>query len=111
MLVASRTSTPAIASRTSPQSSAVSAIGPSLSSVQQSAIAPCRLTRPYVGRSPVMLQYVEGPRTEPQVSEPIAKGTQPAPTAEPEPLEDPPLHASDAHGEMPGPVKEAFGWR
>src|SRR5215472_11167380 len=111
MLVASRASTPAIASSTRPQSSAVSAIGPSLSSVQQSAIAPWRLTRPYVERSPVMLQYVDGPRIEPHVSEPMANGTQPAPTAEPEPLDDPPLHASGPHGEMPGPVNEAFGWR
>src|SRR5689334_7023983 len=100
-----------MASSTSPQSSAVSAIGPSLSSVQQRAIAPCRLTCPSVGRSPVMPQWVDDPRIEPHVSEPIANGTQPAPTAEPEPLDDPPLHASGAHGEIPGPVNEAFGWR
>src|SRR5262249_30072017 len=110
MLVASRASTPAIASRTSPQSSAVSAIGPSLSSRQQSATAPCGLTRPWGGRTPVILQYAAGRGTDPPVSEPIANGTQPAPTAEPEPLDEPPLHASGAHGEIPGPVNDAFGW-
>ena len=41
----------------------------------------------------------------------MAKGTSPAATAEPEPLEEPPLQASAPHGEMPGPVNEAFGWR
>src|SRR5262249_37837951 len=101
MLVASRASTPAIASSTRPQSSAVSATGPSLSAVQQSATARGRLTRPSVGRSRVMLQYVDGPKIEPHVPEPMANGTQPAPTAEPEPLDDPPLHASGAHGEIP----------
>src|SRR5688572_33458407 len=98
-----------MASSTRPQSSAVSASGPSLSSVQQRAMAPCRLTRPYVGLSPLTLQYVAGPRIEPHVSEPIAKGTRPAPTAAPEPLEEPPLQASAAQGEMPGPVNEASG--
>ena len=47
---------------------------------------------------------------EPHVSEPIANGTAPAPTAEPEPLDDPPLHASAFHGFSPGPVMLAFGW-
>ena len=45
-LVGSFGSAPAIALSTMPQQSAVRAIGPSLSSDQQSAIAPCRLTRP-----------------------------------------------------------------
>ena len=48
---------------------------------------------------------------EPHVSEPIANGTSPAETAEPEPLDDPPLQASRLHGFTPGPVKLAFGWR
>jgi len=100
-----------MASSTRPQSSAVSASGPSLSSVQQSAIAPWRLTRPYVGRSPVTLHSVAGARIEPHVSEPIANGTSPAPTAEPEPLDEPPLHASGDQGEIPGPVNDAFGCR
>ena len=45
-VVGSAGSAPAMASSTRPQSSAVRASGPSLSSVQHSAIAPCRLTRP-----------------------------------------------------------------
>ena len=48
---------------------------------------------------------------EPHVSEPIAKGTRPAATADADPLDEPPLQASGPHGEMPGPVKEAWGWR
>ena len=45
-VVGSAGSGPASAARTKPQSSALRHIGPSLSSVQQSAMAPCRLTRP-----------------------------------------------------------------
>ena len=70
---------------------------------------PNRLTRPNVGRSPVTPQLFAGDNIEPQVSDPIAKGTSPAPTAEPEPLEEPPDHASIFHGFLHGPVKEAFG--
>ena len=46
-------------------------------------------------------------RIEPTVSEPIANGTAPAPTADPEPLEEPPLQASVFQGFRPGPVKAA----
>ena len=42
--------------------------------------------------------------------DPIAKGTAPAPTADPEPLDEPPLQASTFQGFSPGPVKAAFGW-
>src|SRR5215813_13977906 len=89
--VGSAASCPAIAPSTIPQSSAERAIGPSLASVQLSAIAPWRLTRPYVGRNPVTPQNAEGVRIEPEVSEPMAKGTSPAATEAPGPLEDPPL--------------------
>ena len=41
-------------------------------------MAPWRLTRPKVGRSPVTPQRVEGDTIEPQVSLPIAKPTSPA---------------------------------
>ncbi len=57
-----------------------------------------------------MPQKAAGTRIEPPVSEPIAKGTAPAPTAEPEPLEEPPAQASVLQGFRPGPVKAAFGW-
>jgi len=46
---------------------------------------------------------------EPHVSDPMAKGTSPLATAAPDPLDDPPLHASGAHGLMHGPVKDALG--
>ena len=41
----------------------------------------------------------------PQVSVPIAHGTRPAATAEPEPDELPPLHREGFHGFRPGPVR------
>src|SRR5262249_23225524 len=44
-------------------------------------------------------------------SEPSAKGTSPAATAEADPLDEPPLHASSPHGERPGPVNDAWGCR
>ena len=49
---ASSASVPSIAEKTRAQSSADRAIGPTLSIVQESAITPCRLTRPNVGRRP-----------------------------------------------------------
>jgi hypothetical protein len=78
-----------------------------LSSVQQSAIAPCRDTRPYVGRRPVTPHAVDGNRIEPEVSDPIAKPTRPADTAIAEPLDDPPLQYFAFHGVRPGPVNDA----
>jgi hypothetical protein len=59
----------------------------------------------------VIPQLAAGERMEPQVSEPRAKGTSPPATAEPEPLEEPPLHRSGFQGVMPGPVNEACGCR
>ena len=49
-------------------------------------------------------------RIEPEVSEPMAKGTRPAATAAPGPLEEPPLQNAVFHGVSPGPVNEAFAW-
>ena len=63
------------------------------------------------GLSPAKPQYPAGERMEPHVSEPIAKGTSPADTAAPDPLEDPPVHAFASHGLMHGPVNDAVGWR
>src|SRR5206468_2251287 len=90
-VVGSSGSVPARADSTRPQSSAHRHMGPSLSSVQQSAIAPCRLTRPYVGRRPESPQFVDGVMMEPEVSEPMAKATRPAAVEAPAPLELPPL--------------------
>src|SRR2546427_261169 len=82
-------SRPWMRSRTSSQSLAERAIGPSLSSDQESAIAPCRDTRPNVGRSPETPQKDDGHRIDPQVSEPMANGTRPAATAAPAPDDEP----------------------
>src|SRR6266511_5784767 len=107
--VRSALSGPAIASNTTAQSSALRAIGPILSSVQERAIAPCRLTSPYVGRSPVTPQYADGVPIDPDVSDPSAYGTSPAPTAAAEPLDEPPDHRSTFQGLRPGPCSEALG--
>src|ERR1700693_5449981 len=64
-------------------------MGPILSMLQQSAIAPLRLTRPNVGRSPLVPQRVHGETMLPSVSVPIAKPTKPAAVAEAEPAEEP----------------------
>ncbi len=56
-----------------------------------------------------MPQKPAGVVIEPHVSEPIAKPTKPAETADPDPLDEPPdqLGCSSAfQGEMPGPVSE-----
>src|SRR5678816_3603893 len=78
-----------MASRTSAQSSTLRQIGPSLSIVQESAIAPVRGTLPKVGRNPVVPQRVEGDEIDPSVSLPIANPTRPAAVAEAGPAEDP----------------------
>ncbi len=44
---------------------------------------------------------------EPEVSDPMAKGTRPAATALPGPLEDPPDQRVRSQGLIPGPVSEA----
>src|SRR5437762_10135482 len=71
------------------QSSTARQIGPSLSIVQERAIAPVRGIRPNVGRSPVVPHRVDGDEIEPSVSDPIVKATQPADVEEAGPAEDP----------------------
>src|SRR5689334_3802260 len=93
------------------QSSTDRQSGPILSSVQESAIAPRRLTRPYVGRSPVTPQNALGVRIEPDVSDPSANVTRPAAVAAPDPLDDPPDQCSRFQGLSPGPVSDADGYR
>ncbi len=66
--------------------------------LQLSAMAPVRLTRPYVGRSPVTPQREAGETIEPQVSLPIANGTRPAETALAEPADEPLEPCSRFHG-------------
>src|SRR5215471_18938124 len=71
------------------QSSTVRQMGPSLSMVQDRAMAPVRGTKPKLGRRPVVPQRVEGEEIEPSVSDPMAKATQPEAVAEAEPADDP----------------------
>src|ERR1700690_201648 len=71
------------------QSSTERQMGPSLSMVQESAMAPVRGTRPKVGRRPVHPQRVLGEEIEPRVSELMLNATQPAAVAEEDPAEEP----------------------
>src|SRR6201993_2175083 len=73
-------------------------MGPSLSSDQHSVMAPVRGTRPYVGRSPVTPQRIDGLTMLPPVSLPIANPTRPAATAEPGPALDPDEPSSGSQG-------------
>src|SRR5215472_15713955 len=83
---------------TSAQSSTERQMGPSLSMLHESAMAPVRGTRPNVGRRPVVPQRVEGDEIEPKVSEPIENATHPAAVAEAEPAEEPPEPCAGFHG-------------
>ena len=56
-------------------------------------------------------QKEAGVTMEPEVSEPMAKGTRPAATAAADPLEDPPDQRVRSQGLRPGPVSEAEGKR
>src|SRR5260370_10586915 len=100
----SSASAPAISCSTSPQSSADRHRGPILSSVQARAIAPRRLTNPYVGRKPVTPQKALGVMMEPDVSEPSANVARPAATAMPEPLDEPPAQRVRSQGFSAAPV-------
>src|SRR5271163_1555491 len=84
--------------RTIAQSSTERQIGPSLSIVQLSAMAPVRGTIPKLGRKPEHPHRVDGDDIEPSVSDPIAKPTQPAATALAEPADDPLDPCAGFHG-------------
>ena len=60
-----------------------------------------------MGRRAVTPQYEAGVTMDPEVSDPMAKGTSPAATAAAEPLEDPPDQRVRSHGFSPGPVSDA----
>src|SRR5580658_1826843 len=81
-------------------------MGPSLSSDQQSVMAPVRGTRPYVGRNPVSPQRMLGPTMLPPVSLPIANPTSPAAVAAPGPALDPDEPSSSSHGFMVCPPNQ-----
>src|SRR5437879_12399409 len=87
-----------MACSTRAQSSTARQMGPSLSMLHESAIAPVRGTRPNVGRSPVHPQRVLGEEIEPSVSEPMANATQPADVADAEPADDPLEPCAVFHG-------------
>ena len=78
-----------MAARTKPVSSTERQSAPTLSSDQQSAIAPVRETRPKVGRRPFVPQRCEGETIDPSVSVPMAKPTRPAAVDDAEPALDP----------------------
>src|SRR6266699_4040983 len=89
------------------QSSALRAMGPILSMEGASAIAPYRLTRPYVGRRPLTPQNAEGQMMEPHVSVPIAKAARPAATIAPEPEDDPQVQQVVSQGFLASPCNDA----
>ena len=82
-------SAPFSAASTSAVSSTERQIGPTLSSELHSAMQPARLTRPKVGRRPVVPQRWLGEVIEPSVSVPMAKAQSPAAVALAEPALDP----------------------
>ena len=98
VVIPSFESLPVITLYTIAQSSALLAIGPTLSIDQLKLITPCLLTLPYVGRKPVIPFRLLGDVIEPSVSVPKAKGTNPAEVAEPDPAEDPVAPCSVSHG-------------
>src|SRR2546430_6769180 len=89
---------PEIARRTRIASSTLRVIGPSLSSDQQSVMAPVRGTRPNVGRSPVIPQRMLGLMMLPPVSLPIENPTSAAAVAAPGPALEPDDPSSNNQG-------------
>src|SRR5580692_8369750 len=73
-----------MASSTSAQSSTARQMGPSLSMLQESAMAPVRGTSPKDGRKPVQPHRVDGEEIDPSL-----KATHPAAVAEAGPADDP----------------------
>src|SRR2546429_3036477 len=106
MLERSPASGPEIACNTSIASSTWRVIGPSLSSDQQSVMAPVRGTRPYVGRNPVIPQRIAGATMLPPVSLPMANPTNPADVAAPGPALEPDAPSSSSHGFMVCPPNQ-----
>src|SRR6201997_1255891 len=81
-------------------------MGPNLSSDQHSVIAPVLGTRPYVGRSPVTPQRMDGLTMLPPVSLPMENPTSPAAVAAPGPALDPEEPSSGSHGFMVWPPNQ-----
>ena len=98
VVVRSDGSCPQIAAKTNAASSTERVIGPILSIVQLRAIAPARLTRPNVGRRPVVPHAVQGLVMLPYVSVPIANGRRHAATADALPALEPLEPFDVSHG-------------
>ena len=94
---------PAIASSRRAQSSALRAIGPTVSNVHETGKTPSLETSPIVGRSPVTPQKHAGMRIEPPVSVPSVAAARSAAAAAPEPPLEPPQTRSSDHGLRAGP--------
>src|SRR5680860_512081 len=87
-------------------SSALLQIGPILSRLQESVIAPDLLTEPKVGRNPVAPQVVDGDIMEPCVSVPNENGTSPATVAAAGPAEEPLEPSNIFHGFLVRPPNQ-----
>jgi len=75
-------------------------IGPTVSIDTEQGMRPSIGNVPSVVLRPTVPFQADGVRIEPPVSEPTAQGTKPAPTATPEPLDEPPgvRWTSGSHG-------------
>ena len=93
-------SSPVAAAWTRAASAAARVSGPTVSSVGDSGNTPSVGSRPIVVLWPKIPLRQAGMRTEPPVSDPMAKPHSPAATATPEPLEEPPgvRWTSRSHG-------------
>ncbi len=69
---------------------------PQVSKLGDRSSAPCRLTRPCVGRRPTSPQWLAGARTLPPVSVPSAMSHRRLDTAAAEPEDEPPVMRSGA---------------
>src|SRR6185312_24454 len=110
MVLKSLESVPCIALKTIAASSTLRAMGPSLSMLQLKAIAPYLLTRPKEGRRPVTPHSVDGDTIDPRVSDPMAKGRQPALTADAEPADEPLDPRVISHGFFVLPPNHTSPW-
>ena len=93
----------ASASRSRLQSSALRAIGPTVSNVHEVGTTPSFGTRPSDGRRPVTPQKHAGIRIEPAVSVPSVPAARSAAAAAPLPPLEPPQTRSGDHGLRAGP--------
>src|SRR5271157_4218458 len=70
-------------------------------------MAPCRLTRPYVGRNPLTPQKADGHTIEPHVSVPMANPASPAATIAPDPEDEPQVQQLVSQGFLVSPCSDA----